>query len=193
MDLFKQLQKIPEFSEFTMDELKALSNALVVKNYPDGHEFIKEGEKGDTLYFLIDGTVLVTRGSQDHSVKEYVERLKNGSLFGLISLIDHGKRAATCQADGPVTVGSLPRNAFDLLCNANAGLAQHFQFSIIWQLAKDMCIYNQALSKLIINEDKTAFYGVIRAASFEYRGIERRKQERRYQSDRRKEEQFRGT
>jgi hypothetical protein len=87
-------------------------------------------------------------------------------------------------------VGSLPRAAFDLLCNANATLAQHFQFTIARQLAKDMRIYNQALSKLITSDDKAAFYGAIRAASFEYRGIERRKQERRCQHERRQKAYF---
>lgn len=190
MDLLEQLQITPEFMEFSMDELTALSKAMVVNSYPDEYEFIREGEKGDTLFFLIDGTVLVTRYSHQLGSAEYVERLKSGALFGLISLIDHGNRAATCKAEGPVTVGSLPRAAFDLLCNANATLAQHFQFAIARQLAKDMRIYNKALSKLIASEDKTLFYGTIRAASFEYRGIERRKQDRRQQQDRRQKAHY---
>ena len=194
MEILEQLQISPEFADFSLDELTALSKAIVVRNYPDGHEFIREGEKGDTLFLLIDGVVLVTRFSQHNShqynshqyrASEYVERLSNGALFGLISLIDHGSRAATCKADGEVVVGSLPRNAFDLLCNANATLAQHFQFTIARQLAKDLRVYNLALSRLIANDDKAAFYGTIRAASFEYRGIERRKLERRSSPDRR--------
>jgi CRP-like cAMP-binding protein len=190
MDLLEPLQTSPEFAEFSADELTALSKAMVVNDYPDGHEFIREGEKGDSLFFLIDGTVLVTRNSHQHGRAEYVERLTRGALFGLISLIDHGSRAATCKAEGPVSVGSLPRAAFDLLCNANATLAQHFQFTIARQLAKDMRIYNQALSKLIASDDKASFYGTIRAASFEYRGIERRKQERRGQPDRRQKAHY---
>jgi len=185
MDLLEQLQTTPEFAEFSPEELTALSKAMVVGDFPDEYEFIREGEKGETLFFLIDGTVLVTRYSHQLGSAEYVEKLKSGALFGLISLIDHGHRAATCKAEGQVTVGSLPRAAFDLLCNANATLAQHFQFAIARQLANDMRIYNQALSKLITSEDKALFYGTIRAASFEYRGIERRKQDRRQQSDRR--------
>ena len=190
MDLLEHLQTTPEFAEFSADELMALSKAMVVKKFPDQYEFIREGEKGDCLFFLIDGTVLVTRYSHLHGTAEYVERLKSGAMFGLISLIDHGNRAATCKAHGPVTAGSLPRAAFDLLCNANATLAQHFQFTIARQLAKDMRIYNQALSKLIASEDKASFYGTIRAASFEYRGIERRKQERRGQPERRQKTYF---
>jgi CRP-like cAMP-binding protein len=190
MDLLEQLQATPEFAEFSVDELSALSQAMVVNHYADDYEFIREGEKGDSLFFLIDGQVLVTRYSHQLGSAEYVERLSKGALFGLISLIDHGNRAATCKAEGSVTVGSLPRAAFDLLCNANATLAQHFQYAIARQLAKDMRIYNKALSKLIANEDKALFYGTIRAASFEYRGIERRKQDRRHQQDRRQKAYF---
>jgi CRP-like cAMP-binding protein len=190
MDLLEHLQTTPEFAEFPVGELNALSQAMVVNDYPHEYEFIREGEKGDTLFFLIDGSVLVTRYSHQLGSAEYVERLNSGALFGLISLIDHGHRAATCKAEGAVTVGSLPQAAFDLLCNANASLAQHFQFAIARQLAKDMRIYNQALSKLIASEDKALFYGTIRAASFEYRGIERRKQDRRGQQDRRRKAHF---
>ncbi len=190
MDLLEQLQTTAEFTDFPTDELIVLSKAMVVKDYPDEFEFIREGEKGASLFFLVDGTVLVTRYSHVHGTAEYVERLKSGALFGLISLIDHGNRAATCKAEGPAIVGSLPRAAFDLLCNANATLAQHFQFTIARQLAKDMRIYNQALSKLIASEDNAAFYGTIRAASFEYRGIERRKEDRRSSAERRKKDHY---
>lgn len=189
-DLLAQLQSSAEFAGFSADELAALSKAMVVNSYADGYEFIREGEKGDTLFFLIEGAVLVTRNSHPRGAAEYVERLTGGALFGLISLIDHGSRAATCTAEGPVRVGTLPRAAFDLLCNANAALAQHFQFTIARQLANDMRIYNRALSKLVSGEGETSFYGTIRAASFEYRGIERRKQDRRGRQDRRQKEHF---
>ena len=190
MELIQQLQSSPEFADFSLDELGALSKAMVVNNYPHGHQFIREGEKGDTLFFLIEGTVLVTRNTHPYGAAEYVERLVSGALFGLISLIDHGNRAATCSAEGQVMVGSLPRAAFDLLCNANASVAQKFQYAIARLLAKDMRVYYQALSKLINNDEHTSFYGAIRAASYEYRGIERRKLDRRRGLERRHKEKI---
>lgn len=190
MKLFEMLKTTLEFSEFDDKELAILSQAIVVNEYQDGHVFIKEGEKGDSLFFLIEGTVLVTRSTGIKKVNDYVERLRTGSMFGLISLIDHGSRVATCSADGEVTIGSLPGSAFDLLCNANAGLAQKFQFVIARQLAKDTRVYNQALSKIITTGDHSSFYGALMAASYEYRGIERRKQERRISTDRREGEEI---
>lgn len=190
MDILKKLQLLPEFSSFTESELETLSKAFVVQTCPDQYEFIREGEKGDTLFILLKGMVQVSRQPYIDTRREYVERLCSGALFGLISLIDHGRRAATCSAEGAVTVASLPRSAFDLLCNANAGIAQHFQFIIASQLAKDMRVYNKAMRQLIANDDKAGFYGTLKAASFEYRGIERRKLERRISVERRKKASY---
>lgn len=190
MNISEQLHALPEFSGVSTEDLKALAHAIMVNEYPDAHEFIEEGKKGGALYFLLKGNIQVVRKPHGDYRKEYVERLKPGAMFGLISLIDHGKRAASCVADGPVRVGVLNQGAFDLLCNASTRLAQHFQFMIARQLARDLRIYNQALCQLVSDEDESTFYGTLRAASFEYRGIERRQQERRRQNDRRKKNYY---
>ena len=185
LDLEAFITGSPEFSEFDASEILLLSQTMLVTSHPDGTVFIRQGERGDAMFFLLKGTVLVGRKYAESSAEEYVERLEQGAMFGLVSLIDNGDRAATCCAQGDVVVGALPRNAFNLLCNANTTLAQKFQMLIARQLARDLRVYNRALSHMMAHREHAGFFGALRAASYEYRGIERRKTERRSESDRR--------
>ena len=72
-----------------------------------------------------------------------------GEIFGLIGLMDHKKRSATCTATGPATVAKLPWSAFDMLCTSHARLAFHFQHYIAGQLARDARKLNELIRKAI--------------------------------------------
>jgi CRP-like cAMP-binding protein len=60
-----------------------------------------------------------------------------GEIFGLIGLIDHVRRTATCTAAGPVVVASLPSSAFTFLYTMHASLGYCFQRLVAVQLARD--------------------------------------------------------
>jgi CRP/FNR family cyclic AMP-dependent transcriptional regulator len=145
MDISEFLLSNPLFDTFTTSETETLAKAMTTSRYPDGHVFIKEGQRGDACYLVLDGEVSVTRMSRSDRGIERVRTMGAGELFGLIALIDRGKRAATCTAVGEVTAASLPTNAFDLLFQSNAPIAHHFQFVIARQLARDLRAYNHAL------------------------------------------------
>lgn len=185
LDVVSFLQRIPDLTEFTEDEITVLARAMSVDAYPDDHKFIVEGERGDTLFLLLEGSVLITRRSEGQRCAEFIERLHVGAMFGLLSLIDSGPRAASCVAKGPVTIASLPRSAFNLLTNTNAGIGQHFQYLIALQLARDTRIFNQAIQAVMKTGSQSQFYGILRAISYEYRGPERRMEDRRRGYERR--------
>lgn len=136
MNLSDILRRAPEFSGLPTKELDILANAMVVHDYSDGHQFIKEGRPGDTFYVIVDGNVVVSRKTA-HGVAD-INHLKECQSFGMVSLIDHGKRTATCTALGPVKVASLPRSAFEMLYHANIPLANHFLHIVSRQLRHDM-------------------------------------------------------
>jgi CRP/FNR family cyclic AMP-dependent transcriptional regulator len=145
MTLSEFLQANPLFDSFSRPEIETLEKAMSTSRYPDGHVFVKEGKKGDACYLILEGEVSVTRESKAERGAEQVRMMGPGEMFGLIALIDHGKRAATCKAVGEVTAASLPPAAFDLLFQSDAPIAHHFQFVIARQLARDLRAYNHAL------------------------------------------------
>lgn len=136
MTLSDILRRSPEFESLPTKELELLANSMVVRDYPDGHVFIKEGSSGDTFYVIVSGQVVVSRKTTHGSAD--INHLKECQSFGMVSLIDHGKRTGTCIANGPVKVASLPRTAFELLYHANIPLANHFLHIVSRQLRHDM-------------------------------------------------------
>ncbi len=177
MNLTKCLNQIPAFSDFTADEIDMLAQAMATREYPEGHVFIKEKKSCDGMYLILEGEVVVTRERENGGV-DILDRLGNGELFGLISLIDHGVRSATCTATNQVTAAYLPRSAFQLLYQAHTHFGYHFQHMIARQLAHDTMIYNDALMHGIANKNKYHAYHAIKFTRT-YKGPERREISRR--------------
>lgn len=151
MELETVLETASLFRDLTADERDALSRAMKVERYADGHLFIREGvppvDWRHAVYVILDGKVLVTvdrKGPEDFGV---VRLLEPGEVFGIVALVDDGARAATCRAAGPVTVASLTRQAFTLLYRSDLPVAVHFQLALARQLARDLRSANRELAE----------------------------------------------
>ncbi|MEJ2108195.1 MAG: cyclic nucleotide-binding domain-containing protein [Acidiferrobacteraceae bacterium] len=129
MDISEFLLSNPLFDTFDRTEAQALARAMTTVTYPDGHVFLHEGKKGDACYLILEGDVSVTRMATEGRGIEHVRTMGPGELFGLIALVDHGKRAATCTA-----------------------IAHHFQYVIARQLARDLRAYNHALLAVLLGQ-----------------------------------------
>lgn len=156
VDFAEFLQTVPAFAEFGPDELKILEHAMFVDHYPDGHVFISEDRRNESMYLIIEGQVLATHRRARGRGKEVIERLGPGDLFGLVALIDHRPAWATYHAAGGVTAASLPVSAFELLFTAHSPIAQHFQNLIALQLVRDLHTCVQALTEVFGSSSQEA-------------------------------------
>jgi CRP-like cAMP-binding protein len=130
-----ELRDVPHFSDLSPGELAALAAALDVRDYPDGHVFLREGTRGDQIFVVFSGEVVVSRAHGDH--RHELNVLGPASLFGLIALVDDKPRAADCIARGPCRVGAWPKPVVTMLLNQHAPLARAFQLALASQLAND--------------------------------------------------------
>ena len=149
MQFTEFLETVPEFSEFNRHDLEILEKILVVRDYPDGHEFIHEGKSADGMYLVVEGEVAVSHCREEKQGLMELNRMRPGELFGLVALIDHGRRVASCRAMGPTRIASLPRSAFELLYSANSPLAEHFLKIVARQLMRDYRSLTQVLRRSI--------------------------------------------
>ena len=124
------------FDDFSARELEQLANAMGEREVYSGEVLVLEDERPDRLFVLLQGAVEVSRKSEGSD--RVIALLGPGSMFGLLALIDRGRRAATCVARGRGRVAEMPRDAFDLLYKSNAPLADKFQYAIARQLARDV-------------------------------------------------------
>ena len=129
------LQKIPQLASLTDSQMNLFVAQLDVAQYPDGHIFIKEGERGDHLFIILKGEVQITNsGSQ---ISQEVNRLGPAAIFGQMALLDSSPRAATCIGIGLVTAVSLSRDGYNNLLNDNPVVALALQRALGAQLAQD--------------------------------------------------------
>lgn len=159
MSINPTLQKMPIFEGFAKDEMAAIEHALAIENYEDQHEFIREGDQKmshsqDAMYIVIEGEVNVMIRDKESNTFHNVSTLKPGSVFGVMSLIAPGRRAATCLASGEVKAASMNKAAFDYLFNANVSLGARFQFALVRQLARDLRLANDRLYREICSRAK---------------------------------------
>ncbi|OMJ90834.1 hypothetical protein SteCoe_6701 [Stentor coeruleus] len=100
------LQKIDIFRYLTLDRLKLLIKALTEQTYTEGENIIVQGETGDKLFIIKEGTVNIKRNA------DIVRTLTSGNYFGERALIFNETRSATAIAISQVTCWILEKSKF---------------------------------------------------------------------------------
>jgi CRP-like cAMP-binding protein len=168
LDYFLRVNR--QFAEFTADDLAGLKPVLRVSSYPDGHSFMREGERGDALYLILEGQVLVTRTLQARGEEQIICLMGPGDMFGVIALIDDGPRCATCKAVGEVSAARLEACEFRALFAADVPFAHRFQYLLARQLANDLRLHNAALADAASAPGNPAHaFDILGDASYEFR------------------------
>lgn len=95
------LSSVPLLSSLEPGERSKIADTLVSKVHADGEAVLRQGEMGDTFFFVEEGEAIVTKTQQGEE-GEYREitvgRLKKGDYFGELSLLRLEPRAATVSA-----------------------------------------------------------------------------------------------
>src|SRR6266851_3894466 len=115
-----------------------LQSAEIGPNQP----ICSEGERGEHAYFLLSGAVRVTRNGKT------LQQLGPGAMFGMVSVIDEGRRSATCIAEGPAHLLSLSKRDFDNLFLAGNRFAFQMVDLVSRQLVAQLRSANQLVSGL---------------------------------------------
>ncbi|CAL1701477.1 unnamed protein product [Somion occarium] len=95
------LSSVPLLTSLGPEERSKIADALVSKAYGDGEAVVKQGEMGDTFFFIEDGEAIVTKSYTDENgqLREFkVGHLRKGDYFGELSLLRLEPRAATVSA-----------------------------------------------------------------------------------------------
>lgn len=108
------LESVPMLKTLEKYERMNLADALVTKVYDDGERIIMQGDVGDGMFFVEDGTVRVTMTKDDNQEKE-ISRVTVGGYFGELALVTKKARAASVFAVGKTKVAFLDVEAFERL------------------------------------------------------------------------------
>jgi len=93
----KFLQSHSLFGGILDDQLEEIRPFLTEKRFPKGATIIREGEEGDCLYFICEGSVEILKDPtpSDDDKLQRLAVLGEGDTFGEMELIDIQHRAAT--------------------------------------------------------------------------------------------------
>jgi serine/threonine protein phosphatase PrpC len=100
------LANMPLFARLTERELLRVMQAVQVREFKDGEVVIREGDKGDELFIVLDGKVRVSRGEQ------LLTQLGQGEHVGEMALIRSVPRSASVTAVGPAELIAIRRTDF---------------------------------------------------------------------------------
>jgi len=93
------LHPIPLLSELTEAGFRRVLGTLLVRRLPDGAFAIREGEAGESFFFVADGEVNVF-ATDGLGRQTDLARLHEGSVFGEMALLSAQPRSASVQAVG---------------------------------------------------------------------------------------------
>jgi diguanylate cyclase (GGDEF)-like protein len=94
----RQLADVGMFSGLSPDQLRPLAAVAEQIHYRAGEPIVRQGDPGDSVYIIIEGTVEVrARSDRDPAATEAVVAwLVSGEAVGELSLLDGEPRSASC-------------------------------------------------------------------------------------------------
>lgn len=118
---------VPIFSSLKREGFAALLGRLELRQYGPGEAIIRQGDAGQSVFFLARGEVRVVRIVQDAvGAKSEVQlaRLGQGSLFGEMALVSADPRSASVVCDTPVDALELTRESIETLAQSIPDVAE---------------------------------------------------------------------
>jgi CRP/FNR family cyclic AMP-dependent transcriptional regulator len=94
---------LPLFAQLSKRQLRGLAKFARVEDHSPGEVIVQAGERGDSLYLVLEGRARVLGKSRE---------LRPGDFFGEIALVDGEPRSTTITAVDRVRTMKLPRRSF---------------------------------------------------------------------------------
>lgn len=140
------LKSFPLLSRLSDEELGCLAEVMEERTFPEGTEILREGETGDEMFLLLEGSVdvLKTTPYGEHYVTASLRDSFHCS-FGEMALIDRGKRSATVRAATACRTLALGYEAFQRFCREHPPIGLELLMSISATLVHDLRMENENL------------------------------------------------
>jgi len=138
-DKLKLLSSVSLWENVPQDRLASLAEYLQAESHKAGETIFEEGSKGDGLYFISFGHVLIrkkiTTPEGDSAFKD-LALLGPGHCMGEMTLFDEVPRSAQAVASDECTLLKLDRKALSQWLKANPSLAADFLIALVQVLSK---------------------------------------------------------
>jgi CRP-like cAMP-binding protein len=140
------LQRVPLFRTLGFEETLSLAGITHLEKRGEGAPILEQDSLGAALFIIKEGRVAVRRREHTGEVRELAV-LREGELFGEMSLIEDQLVSADVVALTPVELLCLPRRDFELLLEKNPALAAKIYRSFCRSLSDKLRKANTRLAE----------------------------------------------
>jgi len=123
------LAKAPMFSDIGENAQRLLAERAIATTYRKGQLIFQEGEQGDAVYIVVEGTVKISVVSPDGD-EMLLTTLTPFDTFGELALLDGGPRSASAEALQETRVLSISREAFWVVLEADRKFVEKMFMSL---------------------------------------------------------------
>ena len=123
---YRELREIPLFAQLHRDDLRAVAELVRRESYAAGEIICRQGEMGETAYFVESGQLRVLHIDAE-GLEHEVSRLNPGDYFGETSLLLGEPRDATVEAVEDSTLLYLHKDEFDALLEEEPQILDNLQ------------------------------------------------------------------
>ncbi len=135
--------------------LTEVLQSLDITELEHGTLLCSEGEPGDSMYFLLFGSILVTRKDANGEDRELVT-MSAPALLGHMALVDNSPRSATCRAAGTTRVALLDRRLYNTMLSVSSSRGTALRRMLLTSLTRQLENATGRLRRLISGETSQA-------------------------------------
>ncbi|MDZ4717959.1 MAG: cyclic nucleotide-binding domain-containing protein [Roseiflexaceae bacterium] len=142
------LRKVEILDGLTADDLTHVVGICRALRVADGRVIFNEGDEGDELYIIHEGSVYVkisTRNDANEQTLSTINTLYPGQCFGELVLLNGISRTATVVAAGTTTLIVIREPDFRALCDTKPQIG----YTVMRNLAQDLA-YKLRSSNLLL-------------------------------------------
>ena len=133
------LRGMPLFKYLVHSEILRVLNHTEVRTYAANEKVIGEGEQGEELFIIVEGSCVATKSGAE------IARFEAGAHFGEMALVDSAPRSATVKALTPCRLLVMSRSEFFSIIRREPKMANKLMWSFLQVLTARLRTTNEEL------------------------------------------------
>src|SRR3989339_803954 len=120
----EEVTRIPFFNDLSGYEIEMLSKILNLYAFPANHYVFNEGDRPDSLYFIMEGSVKVLKNvGQKNEAPQVLAELLSPQIFGETAILNSASRSASILVTSELLAVELSNFNFEKLIRTEPEIA----------------------------------------------------------------------